>query len=96
MEGALIPQKAVLGLDPTILEYTLVDVEPGADHTVGVSATSKGGLGPMVIARPVNVAAGGWGGGWGWCIRGGFEKSNGGLLAHLLAELHVSYKENGI
>lgn len=63
MEGALIHQKAVLGLDPTILEYTLVDVEPGADHTVGVFATSKGGLGPMAIARPVNVPEGVWGGG---------------------------------
>ena len=63
MEGALIPQKAVLGLDPTVLEYMLVDVEPGVDHTVGVFATSKGGLGPMVIARPVNVPEGVWGGG---------------------------------
>ena len=56
MQGALVSQRAVLGLDPTVLEYTLVDAEPGADHTVGVSAGSKGGPGPMVIAQPVNIA----------------------------------------
>ena len=61
--GALVPQMAVIGLNPAILEYSLSDVETGSDHTVGVSAGSKGGPGPMVIARPVNVPKEGL-----WCM----------------------------